>query len=50
MQTFTAGQCNAMTPGDVTVLTDNRDGKLYRVRKMPDGKCWMLDNLAYTGG
>lgn len=27
------------------VLTDNRNGQNYRVRKMPDGRCWMIDNL-----
>jgi uncharacterized protein (TIGR02145 family) len=31
------------------VLTDSRDGKLYEIRKFPDGKCWMVDNLAYGG-
>ncbi|MCL2049341.1 MAG: fibrobacter succinogenes major paralogous domain-containing protein, partial [Defluviitaleaceae bacterium] len=24
--------------------------EVYRVRKMPDNKCWMMDNLAYVGG
>jgi len=27
------------------VLTDTRNGQDYRVRKMPDGRCWMIDNL-----
>lgn len=27
------------------VLTDTRNGQKYRVRKMPDGKCWMIDNI-----
>ena len=26
-------------------LTDTRDNQNYRVRKLPDGKCWMIDNL-----
>ena len=30
-------------------LEDERDGKLYEVRKFADGKCWMVDNLAYGG-
>jgi uncharacterized protein (TIGR02145 family) len=36
---FTQGPC----------LTDERDGKTYEIRKFPDGKCWMVDNLAYGG-
>jgi uncharacterized protein (TIGR02145 family) len=36
---FTQGPC----------LTDERDGKNYEIRKFPDGKCWMVDNLAYGG-
>jgi uncharacterized protein (TIGR02145 family) len=28
---------------------DARDGKKYEIRKFPDGKCWMVDNLAYGG-
>jgi uncharacterized protein (TIGR02145 family) len=31
-------------------LMDIRDGKRYEIRKFPDGKCWMVDNLAYGGG
>jgi hypothetical protein len=30
-------------------LTDTRDGKVYQVRKFPDGKCWMVENLRYGG-
>ncbi|MCL2095152.1 hypothetical protein FWH13_03460 [Candidatus Saccharibacteria bacterium] len=50
MQAFTSSMCSDMTVGDITTLTDARDNKEYRVRKMPDNKCWMMDNLAYTGG
>ncbi len=32
-------------PQYTVVLNDARDGKDYRVRKMPDGNCWMIDNL-----
>lgn len=28
------------------LLTDNRDNKTYKVRRMADGKCWMVQNLA----
>jgi uncharacterized protein (TIGR02145 family) len=30
-------------------LTDSRDGKVYQVRKFPDGRCWMVENLRYGG-
>jgi uncharacterized protein (TIGR02145 family) len=31
-------------------VRDSRDGKPYRVRKLKDNKCWMIDNLMYSGG
>lgn len=40
---------NCDTNGSTVILTDSRDGKSYRVRKFPDGNCWMIDNLAYGG-
>ncbi|MCL2094709.1 fibrobacter succinogenes major paralogous domain-containing protein [Candidatus Saccharibacteria bacterium] len=36
--------------GDIITLPDARDNTQYRIKKMPDNKCWMMDNLAYTGG
>lgn len=30
--------------------TDARNGNKYRIKKMLDNKCWMIDNLAYAGG
>jgi uncharacterized protein (TIGR02145 family) len=30
-------------------LMDARDGQRYEIRKFPDGKCWMVDNLRYGG-
>jgi hypothetical protein len=30
---------------DTITLTDIRDNQDYRVRKLADGKCWMIDNL-----
>jgi uncharacterized protein (TIGR02145 family) len=30
---------------DTMILTDMRDGQDYRIRKLADGKCWMIDNL-----
>ena len=55
MQTFKQTDCdNYATPGalnftPIGCLEDERDGKLYEVRKFADGKCWMVDNLAYGG-
>ena len=31
------------------ILTDERDGKQYEIRKFADGRCWMVDNLMYGG-
>ncbi len=46
--------CSAMDIGDVTALTDNRAdsiniNKTYAVAKLVGGKCWMIENLRYTG-
>ena len=55
MQDFTATMCNnAPTPVGtdyflIGTLKDKRDNKQYEVRKFADGKCWMVDNLAYGG-
>ncbi len=37
--------CDDMNIGDVTALTDTRDGETYAVAKHPDGQCWMMENL-----
>lgn len=37
--------CDAMSIGDITALTDLRDGDTYAVAKLADGKCWMIENL-----
>lgn len=31
------------------IYRDTRDSQLYYVAEMADGKCWMTDNLKYTG-
>ena len=49
MQNFTQSNCNSMTVGQVVSLTDSRNGQTYRVKKMQDNKCWMVDNLKYAG-
>ena len=43
MQNFS---CSSLTNvGDQMQLTDTRDGKQYWVAKLPDGNCWMTQNL-----
>jgi uncharacterized protein (TIGR02145 family) len=65
MGSFTTSQCDDMDEyngteimyngsnlgsANTVCLTDERNSQVYRVRKMPDGKCWMLDNLKYASG
>ncbi len=50
LQTLTLAQCANMPMGSIKKFYDERDKKVYHVRKMPDEKCWMMDNLAYAGG
>ena len=45
MQSMTTAICNAVAIGQEATLSDTRGGS-YRVGKMKDGHCWMLDNLA----
>jgi uncharacterized protein (TIGR02145 family) len=53
MQDFSADVCAVTTPyaTDNTEfnLRDDRDNKVYKVRKLADGNCWMVDNLALDG-
>ena len=61
MQAFSTAACNAMPvyypaasppAGSEIDLVDIRDGKTYKIRKLPTntigttGQCWMVDNLA----
>lgn len=46
MQTVTSASC----PSTRTMKVGARDNHTYWIQKMPDGKCWMLTNLAYAGG
>ncbi|MBR2709603.1 hypothetical protein IKE72_00820 [Candidatus Saccharibacteria bacterium] len=48
MQNMTSGICSKVAIGQEGTLTDTRGGT-YRVGKMRDGRCWMLDNLALGG-
>jgi uncharacterized protein (TIGR02145 family) len=35
--------------GQVVNLTDTRNNQTYKVKKMQDNKCWIIDNLKYKG-
>ena len=41
LQRVTLASC----PDTATIAIDQRDDKEYLIKKMADGKCWMLDNL-----
>ena len=47
MQNFTYNQCVSMTEHQEKTLGDKRDGELYTMAKLKDGKCWMTQNLRY---
>ena len=38
--------CSTITTGQTSQLVDIRDGNIYNVGKLADGRCWLLDNLA----
>jgi uncharacterized protein (TIGR02145 family) len=46
IQDVTTSNCST---GGFAVI-DARDGREYRVKKLVDGHCWMLSDLAYIGG
>ncbi len=35
--------------GDTATLKDSRDGNTYVIKKLADGKCWMIENLRIAG-
>ncbi|MDO4889377.1 MAG: InlB B-repeat-containing protein [Candidatus Saccharibacteria bacterium] len=37
--------CSSLAANASVMLTDVRDSKQYAVKKLPDGKCWMMQNL-----
>ena len=49
MDTFTSIDCGSLSVGDIVSLTDERNGQTYRIKKMQDNKCWMVDNMKYLG-
>lgn len=48
MQDMTGVACKAAKVGTSERLVDKRDNKAYWVRKMKDGNCWMVQNLAFN--
>lgn len=48
MQDMTAEICNITFEGEAKQLIDIRDGKSYKVAKLKDGNCWMVENLGLT--
>ena len=49
MDAFTSIDCGSLSVGDIVSLTDERNGQTYRIKKMQDEKCWMVDNMKYKG-
>jgi uncharacterized protein (TIGR02145 family) len=41
--------CAGVSYGTTWSLTDDRDGKTYMVRYLPDGRYWMVEDLRYGG-
>ena len=42
------GGCpDTLTTGQAYTLTDSRDGEEYKVARLADGNCWLLDNLRF---
>lgn len=37
--------CDGLEEGEITALTDIRDGNVYAVTKYADNQCWMMENL-----
>ena len=37
--------CSSLNIGETIGLTDTRDGNVYAVAKLADGKCWQTENL-----
>ena len=41
IQNLTAASCTATA----SQVYDNRDGQIYTIQRLDDGRCWMMDNL-----
>ena len=40
----------SLTTGQVYTVKDSRDNQEYKVARLKDGKCWMVENLNLAGG
>ncbi|MBQ9020222.1 hypothetical protein IJ096_02785 [Candidatus Saccharibacteria bacterium] len=54
MQTFTNDMCSNLSTTTESsdnrlLLKDTRDNKTYKIAKLADGNCWMVQNLALDG-
>ena len=49
-QSFDSATCNLGTTGQIGWLKDSRDNQVYKIAKLADGKCWMVENLNIAGG
>jgi uncharacterized protein (TIGR02145 family) len=53
MHQFSTAKCQMMSlypdPGSEVDLIDARDLKTYKIRRLADQNCWMVDNLALDG-
>ncbi|MBQ6436820.1 hypothetical protein IJJ27_04720 [bacterium] len=45
----TWNSCSSLALHETVCLADPRDYRTYRVRKLADGKCWMVDSLKFGG-
>ena len=50
IQDVTAEYCDSLDFFEVKTLKDERDNKSYDFAKYADGRCWMLQDLAYEPG
>ncbi len=41
---------NVLEADSIAELIDTRDNQVYKVAKLKDGKCWMVENLNIAGG
>ncbi len=46
LQTITLAECQTRATDEPITIYDKRDNTSYRIAKLADNKCWMLDNLA----
>ena len=45
LQNMSPDICSEISTGEYGQLVDYRDGTIYNVGKLDDGRCWILDNL-----